>query len=306
MHLQRICAPASGQPRPAWQLRRTRTDLQGWTHTGGSACRGHQTAPLADGSPDWSRPAHEPDNSPRAVAGRLLAMAAVYTWGAAVSMFGLWATHQPTVQHATEVWILAMPGPGLFWQTAESLITLAVLAVSGWLLARNWRLQLRRPRRLGLVSSPARLARGVVRSEAERVRTAHARFATGRAVPSTDAGSVNIGWLIWQLLPIGCLFAAVINWTGGSPNSHDLALPLALAAVLTAAVNVLLRPGGARHPAANTADSAMARVCESCHRLPGTVAVRFSDDVTFSVCADCLAAGVHAPSPAAHSAEVAR
>jgi hypothetical protein len=112
-----------------------------------------------------------------------------------------------------------------------------------------------------------------------------------------DAGSVRAGWLAWQLLPLGCLLAAVAQWTSKAPGDHRAALPFALATVVTAAVNLFLRPGAAHsdRSGALASDPIVSGSCESCRHLPGTVTVLFPDGVTFTVCAGCLAAGVHAP-----------
>lgn len=158
-----------------------------------------------------------------------------------------------------------------------------------------------------LASMPARERRTWLQAASSPAVVAGWLTESGHSRPAVrDAGAVRAGWLAWQLLPAGCLLAAVVNWTAGTPTGARLALPLALAAALTATVNLFLRSGGARHPAAGAEDGAVTRVCESCHRMPGTVTVRFPDEATFSVCAGCLAAGVHAPSVAATSAEVAR
>jgi hypothetical protein len=115
------------------------------------------------------------------------------------------------------------------------------------------------------------------------------------ATSSAATTSVRVGWLAWQLLPIGYLLLAAIQWTSKDPADHRVALPLALAAVVTVAVNLFLRPGGTARADTQQPDRAhlpRRPSCESCWRSPGTVAVRFPDGVAFAVCAGCLAAGV--------------
>ena len=127
--------------------------------------------------------------------------------------------------------------------------------------------------------------------------------------PVRDAGSVRVGWLAWQLLPIGYLLLAAIQWTSKDPADHRVALPLSLAAVVTLAVNLFLRPGGTARADTQQPDRAhlpRRPSCESCRRNPGTVAVRFPDGVAFAVCAGCLAAGVHGGGPGVTTTRGAR
>ena len=288
MHLQRICAPA---------FRRLRT----WV--------------------GLDEPA-----SPAALNAARRAMGAGPLWGrsAAIALLTAYAVALLLTRQTgalSSVPVLMLAGSGGVIVLATSVAWCRGVDFNAWLEANSrhrrgscqwliWRGEYSgTPCLACLASMPARERRTWLQAAASpavaagwltEAETNHGRTAV------RDAGAVRAGWLAWQLLPVGCLLAAVVNWTGGSPNGAGLALPLALATVLTAAVNVLLRPGGSRRPAPDRADDAAARVCESCHQLPGTVTVRFPDDVRFSVCAGCLAAGVHAPSPASQSAEVAR
>jgi hypothetical protein len=106
-----------------------------------------------------------------------------------------------------------------------------------------------------------------------------------------DAGTVPAGWLAWQALPLAFLLLATVQWSSDSPLDRRTALPLALAAVVTAAVN--LRSNRARTTSLSAAARPVEGVCESCRTAPATATVRFADAATFAVCGLCLAAGVH-------------
>ena len=124
-----------------------------------------------------------------------------------------------------------------------------------------------------------------------------------RPEPLRDAGRVQVGWLAWQLLPAGCLLAAVHAYLSNDPATHRTALPLALAVMVTSAVNLYRR----RDDRTNTAPPQAGQIpqCESCHRSPGTVTVTFLDGATFHICALCLDAGSHTI-PADRLADVAQ
>jgi hypothetical protein len=110
-----------------------------------------------------------------------------------------------------------------------------------------------------------------------------------------DVGEVEAGWLAWRLLPVGLLTLAVHQWTSGDATDRQTALPLSLATVLTAVISLNRgRRGSARDQVGEPAAAGLA-LCESCERMPATVTVRFPDGVVFTVCATCLAAGVHQP-----------
>jgi hypothetical protein len=110
-----------------------------------------------------------------------------------------------------------------------------------------------------------------------------------------DAGEVQAGWLAWRLLPVGLLTLAVHQWTSGDATDRQTALPLSLATVLTAVISLDRgRRAGERDQVLEPVAGRSA-LCESCERMPATVTVRFPDAVVFTVCATCLAGGVHRP-----------
>ena len=123
----------------------------------------------------------------------------------------------------------------------------------------------------------------------------------GTPAPVRDAGAVPVGWLAWQLLPVGLLAAAVHQWTSSNPADRQSALPMALAVVLVAGIN-LHRARQVSRPSPSTvtdepSTSAGSRGCDSCQWAPASVTVRFGDGVQFDVCAPCLATGVHHTAP---------
>ena len=107
---------------------------------------------MPDGSPDWLRPAHEPDNSIRAMAGRLAAVAALNLFAIAGSGASVWLTLQPWFLDLTAGFLLSLPGPGLVWQSVQALAVLLVVPAALVWAGRRLRTLLRE-RRAGL-SSP--------------------------------------------------------------------------------------------------------------------------------------------------------
>lgn len=115
----------------------------------------------------------------------------------------------------------------------------------------------------------------------------------GTPAPVRDAGSVRVEWLVWQLLPVGLLAAAVHQWTSSDPADRQAALPLALAVLLVAGINLHRARHARTSSDADDPAAAGPGPCESCGWVPGSVTVRFADGVQFLVCATCLAGGVH-------------
>ena len=110
-------------------------DLRSWTRTGGRAARGRETEPLADGSPDWSRPRCAPDNGPRAVAGRLAPIVLPLAGAVPVIWFGLHGVRwvSTTIAARTAAW--EQPDWQIYAQSAAG--GALVVAVAGTWLA--WR-----------------------------------------------------------------------------------------------------------------------------------------------------------------------
>ena len=271
--------------------------LAGWTHTGGMGCRGRETPRMPDGSPEWSRPAHEPDNSLCAVAGRLLLVGTLYAGMAALFSAGFWVSRQPRFADASAWLILSMPGPGTYWQAGEALAAIAAAVVAG-IAATRW-----------VRSRPVRTAAGVRIEVLPSVpdptipagQLVYRRFdspalAQPPARPELrDAGSAEIDTLVFRLVPSFLLFVALVTACNGTERTRQVVWPLLAGALLLAWLGRHIRCTAGPQAAAVTAQAALDHLpdCESCGRAPGTVTVTFLDAATFHVCALCLTAGSH-------------
>lgn len=91
-------------------VRNDRRQLDGFTRTGSRQSRGQEVPALPGGGIDWSRPRCEPDNSLRAILGRLAPFLLIQIVGLPIALGGLWAVNQEPVTRATGALIEAMPG----------------------------------------------------------------------------------------------------------------------------------------------------------------------------------------------------
>lgn len=281
---------------------RRQSALPGWTHTGGWDCRGRETPRMPDGSPNWALPAREPDNSPRAVAGRVLGLAAVYVFGAVMGVAGLWATHQPRSREAMARLILAMPGPGPVWQTLQALGVMAAAPVLTVLTVKRARVGLRWPRAWTAASGvgvrvqvlPTRSVRAIPAGEVVARSVDRPRLVALPERPAEpvlrDSGSVEVEGLLFRLLPPVLVLLALVNATAGDASLRRTVWPLLAGALVLAWAGHSIRRSRTEQadPPAPTG-----RVCDSCRQAEGTVTVIFLDGVTFVVCALCLNSGTH-------------
>jgi hypothetical protein len=109
------------------------------------------------------------------------------------------------------------------------------------------------------------------------------------ALPSADSGAVSVETFLFLVLSSFLVVAATSAWLSPAARIRSAAWPLLLASLVIASVS--LHAHRRRPPGTGFQTPPEPTLCESCHRVRGSVRVLFPDGVAFTVCAACLAGG---------------
>ena len=304
---------------------------RGWTTTGTFRRGQRPVPPLSDGSPDWSRPRMEPDNSLRAMSGRLLLVGSLPMLGSA-ALYGLLVWQNSAAGIATLMWLNdRLPGGAVVAFLANVLgevclaFGLALLVIGAW--RGTWRLA----RRVSVVVTSVRTTVVAAVRAWRAVAARNPPSGSTRVLPgevleprestiipgrwrldATDRGRASGGVRLDLLAVVlgvlslgGCAVMAAVMAIVASRTTAQL--DALRAAIFTAGAVTswhalrLLRADLARtrECGRTSSDPVRTPACESCGHPGPTQAADFQGGARFTVCSSCAPGPVDPPAGAA-------